>query len=48
MQEYVMKWLLATQMKSRHSKKDTEAGVVIPEYQPHRLSLIPAHGRSYK
>ena len=43
-----MKWLLDTRMKSRRSKKDTEAGVVIPEYQPRLLSLIPAHGRSYK
>ena len=48
MQEYVMKWLLATRMKSRRAKKDTEAGVMIPQHQPRRLTLMPAHGRSYK
>ena len=43
-----MRWLVATRMKSRHAKKDAEAGLVIPEHQPRRLALMPAHGRSYK
>lgn len=32
MHEHIMKWLLATRMKSHRAKKDDESGIVIPEH----------------
>lgn len=47
-QEYVVRWLVATRLRKQRAKKDKESGIVLPDLEPRLLSLFPSHGRGYK